>query len=127
MLGVSEFKVGAFYSNDQIRFSLQVENLGGVRPALDEDKKLRHIAIMTATEENRQSKTDNPYHDRIEGNILVYTATGRMGNQTLSGRNKRIVEQYTAPIPIFGFINKGHQVYEICSQCFSCDKNHLHQ
>jgi len=29
------FKVGETYSNDQIRFSLDVENLGGIRPALD--------------------------------------------------------------------------------------------
>lgn len=109
---VSEFIVGAHYSNDQIRFSLRVENLGGVRPSLDENGLLRHVVIMTSTETGRQNRTDNPYHDRIEGDILVYTASGRKGDQLLSGRNKRIVEQYTVPIPIFGFINKGQQVYE---------------
>ena len=35
MNGVGEFKVGSLYTNDQIRFSLDVENLGGIRPGLD--------------------------------------------------------------------------------------------
>lgn len=112
MNAVSEFVVGSHYTNDQIRFSLGVENLGGIRPSIDENGRLRHIAIMTSTEKGRQSHSDNPYHDRIEGDILVYTASGRKGDQLLSGRNKRIVEQYAAPIPIFGFINLGQQVYE---------------
>jgi hypothetical protein len=109
---VSEFHVGGNYSNDQIRFSLGVENLGGIRPSLDENGNLRHIAIMTSSGDGKQGKSDNPYHDRIEGNILIYTAMGRSGNQQLAGRNKRILEQYTNPIPIFCFSNKGKQVYE---------------
>ncbi len=112
MNAVSDFVVGSHYSNDQIRFSLHVENLGGVRPSIDDNGFLRHVVIMTSTEQGRQNKTDNPYHDRIEGDILVYTASGRKGDQALAGRNKRIIEQYAAPIPIFGFINRGQQVYE---------------
>lgn len=112
MNAVSEFIVDSHYSNDQIRFSLRIENLGGVRPSVDENGSLRHIAIMTSTERGRHNRTDNPYHDRIEGDVLVYTASGRKGDQSLSGRNKRIIEQYTSPIPIFGFINRGQQVYE---------------
>lgn len=109
---ITEFTIDSHYSNDQIRFSLRVQNLGGIRPALNEDGSLRHIAIMTTTEKAKQSKGDNPYQDRIEGNILVYTASGREGDQILTGRNKRIVEQYEDPIPIFGFVNHGQQVYQ---------------
>lgn len=112
MNAISEFFVGEKYSNDQIRFSLGVENLGGIRPSLDETGRLEHIAIMSASEMAKASKSDNPYHDRIEGNILIYTAAGRKGDQSLGGRNKRILEQYQNPIPIFGFINHGQQVYE---------------
>lgn len=50
-------------------------------------------------------------HDRIEGDILLYTAQGRAGDQQLTGRNKRLIEQYTAPIPFYGFINVGRQTY----------------
>lgn len=42
------FEVGETYTNDQIRFSLDLENLGGIRPSLDSNRNLRHVAILTA-------------------------------------------------------------------------------
>ena len=108
---VTFFEVGETYTNDQIRFSLDLENLGGIRPALDSDRNLRHVAILTAAEDSGRLATENPYQDRIEGNVLIYTAQGREGDQSLSGRNKRLVEQYTIPTPFFGFANIGRQTY----------------
>jgi hypothetical protein len=105
------FKVGEIYTNDQIRFSLDLENLGGIRPSLDSARNVRHVAIMTAAEDSGRLPTENPYHDRIEGNILIYTAQGREGDQGLASRNKRLVEQYTIPTPFFGFTNIGRQTY----------------
>jgi Restriction endonuclease len=110
MLEVQEFVVGNTYSNDQIRFTLGVSNLGGIRPSLDADGSLRHIVLMT-TEAGKQVHQDNPYRDRIEGDVLVFTGSGRKGHQELSGSNKRILEQFTAPVPIFGFQNQGQQLY----------------
>lgn len=109
---IDSFRIGQEYSNDQVRFSLRVENLGGIRPSIDEKGFLRHIALMTSTANGKSSRSDNPYHDRIEGDILIYTASGKSGDQQLAGRNKRILEQYLSPVPIFGFINKGQQMYE---------------
>jgi hypothetical protein len=108
---VTFFKVGETYTNDQIRFSLDLENLGGIRPSLDSNGNVRHVAIMTAAEDSGRLLTENPYRDRIEGDILVYTAQGREGDQALAGRNKRLVEQYAAPTPFFGFANIGRQTY----------------
>ncbi len=108
---LSSFKVGDLYSNDQIRFTLDLENLGGIRPALDPRGNVRHVAILTAAEESGKLLAENPYRDRIEGDILTYTAQGREGDQQLSGRNKRLVEQYAIPTPFFGFINLGQQTY----------------
>ncbi|MCU1270811.1 MAG: hypothetical protein JWN74_2105 [Acidobacteriaceae bacterium] len=108
---VTSFKVGENYTNDQIRFSLDLENLGGIRPSLDSDRGIRHVAIMTAAEDSGRLATENPYRDRIEQNILIYTAQGREGDQTLAGRNKRLVEQYSVPTPLFGFTNIGRQTY----------------
>lgn len=105
------FAVGENYTNDQIRLSLDLENLGGIRPSLDSSRNLRHVAIMTAAGEAGKIPAENPYQDRIEGNVLLYTAQGRHGDQTLTGRNKRLIEQYGAPIPIFGFANTGRQTY----------------
>jgi hypothetical protein len=105
------FKVGETYTNDQIRLSLDLENLGGIRPSLDSEGNVRHVAIMTAAEDSGKLSTENPYHDRIEGNVLTYTAQGREGDQVLAGRNKRLVEQYKIPTPFFGFSNIGRQRY----------------
>ena len=107
---VTFFRVGETYTNDQIRLSLDLENLGGIRPSLDSRGDLRHVAIMTAAEDSGRLLTENPYRDRIEGDILVYTAQGREGDQALAGRNKRLVQQYSVPTPFFGFANIGRQV-----------------
>ena len=109
---LSSFSVGETYTNDQIRFSLDLENLGGIRPSLDANRNVRHVAILTAAEESGRLRAENPYHDRIEGNILIYTAQGRVGDQDLlAGRNKRLIEQYSVPTPFFGFVNIGRQTY----------------
>ena len=108
---VSSFTVGETYTNDQIRFALNLENLGGIRPALDATRHVRHVAILTASQESGKLRSENPYHDRIEGNVLIYTAQGREGDQELTGRNKRLIEQYTVPTPFFGFENVGRQTY----------------
>ena len=108
---IQGFQVGEIYSNDQIRFSLDVENLGGIRPALDSQGSARHVAILTAADESGKLIAENPYNDRIEGDILVYTAQGRQGDQELRGRNKRLLDQYSVPLPFFGFINLGKQTY----------------
>ncbi len=108
---VTEFRVGQLYTNDDIRFALEVENLGGIRPSVDAQKNLRHIAVLTAAQDSGKLHAENPYHDRIEGDVLTYTAQGREGDQELTGRNKRLVEQYSVPVPFFGFINVGRQTY----------------
>lgn len=105
------FEVGKTYTNDQIRFSLGVENLGGIRPSIDEKKNLRYIAIITSAEESEKRFYENPYLDRIENDVLIYTAQGRSGDQEITGRNKRLLEQYRTPIPFYGFANIGKQIY----------------
>jgi hypothetical protein len=108
---INSFTVGELYTNDDVRFSLNVENLGGIRPALDAQGRVRHLAIITSDLETDRNISENPYADRIEGNVLTYTAAGREGDQALTGRNKRLVEQYHNPTPFFGFANVGRQRY----------------
>jgi restriction system protein len=108
---VSSFEVGKLYTNDQIRFSLAVENLGGIRPALDGQGNVRHVVVLTTADETGRVVSENPYQDRIEGDVLIYTAQGRQGDQQLGGRNKRLIEQYKVPIPLLGFVNVGKQTY----------------
>jgi hypothetical protein len=107
----TSFIVGETYSNEQIWSTLRLENLGGIRPSLDSNKSLRHLAILTASDGSGKYTSDNPYSDRIEGDVLVYTAQGRTGDQVLAGRNKRLLDQYTWPAPYYGFMNEGRQTY----------------
>src|SRR5258708_30159310 len=111
MQNLTSFRVGEDYTNDQVRFSLDLENIGGIRTALDSNKKVRHLAIISAAEDSGKLRAENPYKDRIEGDILIYTAQGREGDQQITGRNKRLIEQYSVPTPFFGFMNIGRQTY----------------
>lgn len=108
---IESFAVGQLYTNDDIRFALGVENLGGIRPSVDSQGRLQHLVIMTSEIDCDRNITDNPYADRIEGDVLTYTAAGREGDQALRGRNKRLIEQYETPTPFFGFANVGRQRY----------------
>jgi hypothetical protein len=101
-LEISQFHVGDCYSNDQIFQSLGVSNAGGVRVALKESSTVRRMVVMTSASTLKQ-QVENPYHDRIEGDVLVYTGAGREGDQRLSGANLRLPQQETTPFPIYGF------------------------
>jgi len=97
------FKVGEFYSSEQIQRALSVGNAGGIRACVGAENVVRRIVVLTAFPSARQAK-ENPYHDRIEGDILFYTGAGRAGDQTLAGVNKRIPQQPKTSFPIYGFV-----------------------
>lgn len=108
--------VGKYYTNDQIRYSLEVGNLGGIRPKI-KNKELDFIVLITSAETER-SITKNPYADKIEGNILTYTGSGLHGDQEISGVNKRLVEQHDKPVPILGFLKEGINQYKFIGFLF---------
>jgi len=57
---VSEFVVGERYTNDQIRYTLSLENLGGSRPSVTKGGRLEHLAVMTTFETAREQKLKTP-------------------------------------------------------------------
>jgi hypothetical protein len=63
---VKSFEVGQLYTNDELRFSLGVENLGGIRPSLDAQGRVRHLAIITSDLECDRNISENPYADRSD-------------------------------------------------------------
>lgn len=103
---LDSFEIGKLYSNEEIYRSLSVGNAGGVRAKTDKSGKVERLIVMTSVPSARQSK-ENPYHDRIEGDIVIYTGAGREGDQRVSGPNARIVEQANTSFPIYGFILMG--------------------
>jgi len=99
---IETLEVGQLYSNEEIFKSLKVSNAGGIRLSL-RDKAILRAVIMTSVQ-NLHGSGENPYHDRLEGDILTYTAAGKIGEQTLAGVNNRLVEQKTFDFPIHGFV-----------------------
>jgi hypothetical protein len=94
--------VDQLYSNEDIFRSLKVSNAGGIRLSLRDRAVLRAV-IMTSVQ-GVHGAGENPYHDRLEGGILTYTAAGKLGQQTLAGMNNRLIEQKTFNFPIHGFV-----------------------
>lgn len=103
------FIPGEVYTNDQIYKFFGVSNAGGIRPSIGEKGKLDFVILMT-TKEGANYKFVNPYSDKIEDGILVYTGAGSAGDQQLSGVNKRITEQFENPVPIIFFIKEARGV-----------------
>lgn len=99
---IEALEVGQLYSNEEIYKSLKVSNAGGIRLSLREKVILRAV-IMTSVQSLHGAR-ENPYHDRLEGDILTYTAAGKLGQQTLAGVNSRLIEQRTFNFPVHGFV-----------------------
>jgi hypothetical protein len=98
---IEALQVGELYSNDEIFRSLNVSNAGGIRLGLQSKAVLR--AVIFTSVQSFHSVGENPYHDRLEEGILTYTAAGKLGQQTLSGANSRLIEQKLFNFPIHGF------------------------
>ena len=100
MAGIaSEFRVEQFYSNDLISNLLSVGNAGGIRPSLRADGSIRRLVLLTALPLAKVA-AENPYHDRVESDILIYTGKGLRGNQEPGGLNRRLVEQLNEHFPV---------------------------
>jgi len=112
----SSLEVGEYYSNDQIKYALEVANLGGIRPKI-KDNELDFIVLITSAEENKD-QIRNPYADKIEGDVLTYTAAGLRGDQEISGVNKRVIEQKEKAVPILGFLKEGVNQYKFIGFLF---------
>jgi hypothetical protein len=102
------FEVSKLYSNEEIYKSLSVGNAGGVRVKTNPSGQVERLAIFTSAPTARQL-AENPYHDRIEEDVLIYTGAGRAGDQSVSGPNARIVQQQDKPFPIYGFAQMGNR------------------
>jgi HJR/Mrr/RecB family endonuclease len=99
---LNAFKVGELYSNEAIGASLGVGNAGGIRPNLNRDGSIRRLVLLTALPTAKVA-AENPYHDRVEGNVLIYTGKGLRGDQEPGGLNKRLVGQVENQFPVWCF------------------------
>lgn len=106
MNSLDVFAIGELYTHEEVYRTLQVGNAGGIRPCIGQHGVVRRLVLMTSETTGRLAR-ENPYHDRIEGDVLVYTAAGREGQQILAGSNRRLLDQVGLAYPIYGFTNIG--------------------
>ena len=99
---ISSFHVGSMYSNEEIYLSLGVGNAGGIRTKLSPEARIKRMVIMTSLPDAK-TLVENPYHDRVEGSVLVYTAAGRIGDQAITRQNAKIARQAEELFPIWAF------------------------
>jgi hypothetical protein len=96
------FELGQQYSAEEIQSHLEVGNAGGIRVSLDSKRQVKRVVLLTANPTAKVER-ENPYHDRIERDVLVYAAAGLDGDQSLGGVNKRLAAQSQSSFPIYGF------------------------
>lgn len=106
MPSLTHLQAGQLYSIEEIQNALRIGNAGGIRIASSPGGGVKRMALMTSIPTARYA-AENPYHDRIEGETLIFTGAGREGRQTLAGLNKRIPQQFDSAFPIYGFILVG--------------------
>lgn len=106
MEAITVFTIGQLYTHEEVYRSLEIGNAGGIRPCIGKDGMVRRLVLMTS-EVTGRAASENPYHDRVEGDVLVYTAAGREGQQRLAGSNRRLLDQVAFAYPIYGFTNIG--------------------
>ncbi len=100
-LAIENLIVGQLYSNEEIFRSLGVANAGGIRISIEDETVIR--AVIMTSDQSFHRAWENPYHDRLEGSVLTYTAAGKFGQQTLGGANSRLIEQKTRNFPMHAF------------------------
>lgn len=99
-------KPGEVYSHEEIYRSLGVGNAGGIRVKIAPDGTVERAVLFTSVS-NARVASENPYHDRIEGDVLVYTGAGQEGHQALDGKNRRLIDQTADKFPIYCFLLLG--------------------
>jgi 5-methylcytosine-specific restriction protein A len=103
---IDEFEVGQLYSNQEVYASLGVGNAGGVRAKVGPGGTVERLVVLTSVP-TAHYRNENPYHDRLENDILIYTGAGKTGEQSISGPNARITQQLDHDFPIYGFLLLG--------------------
>lgn len=103
-----EFKPAEVYTHEEIFRTLGVGNAGGIRVKIAPTGNVERAVLFTSVPTARIAG-ENPYHDRVEGDVLVYTGAGQVGHQALDGKNKRLLDQTAEKFPIYCFLLLGNR------------------
>lgn len=109
-------KFGDILSNREISRIFDVCAQRGIRYNGSLQKGIRHIVLITVLHKTPEESLRNPYNDRLEDDILLYTGEGRAGNQKMERGNLALKRQMTEGYPIFVFEKKSPGKYMFLGQ-----------
>ena len=95
---IENLVLNQIYSNKEIMDIFKCDNNRGIRVSL----KTNSIVLINKF---RSRKETNPYQDTPMNNNgeLLYTGEGKVGDQKISGGNKRVVQSHTNGMRLFYF------------------------
>ncbi|MCS7124873.1 MAG: YDG/SRA domain-containing protein [Candidatus Bathyarchaeota archaeon] len=109
-------KTGAVLSNREISRTFNVCTRRGIRYSGSLKTGIRHVVLTTVLSKTPEESVENPYNDRFEGESLLYTGEGRLGNQRMERGNLALKMQMEKRFPIFVFEKKTPGKYVFLGQ-----------
>ncbi|MBS7620730.1 hypothetical protein KEJ32_01180 [Candidatus Bathyarchaeota archaeon] len=109
-------KYGDVLSNREISRIFGVCAQRGIRYNGNLHKGIKHVVLITVLHKTPEENLRNPYNDRLEGEFLLYTGEGRVGNQKMERGNLALKRQISEGYPIFVFEKKSPGKYMFLGQ-----------
>jgi 5-methylcytosine-specific restriction protein A len=109
-------KYGDILSNREISRIFGVCTRRGIRYSGSLNDGIRHVVLITVLHKTPEESLRNPYSDRLEGDILLYTGEGRIGNQKMVRGNLVLKRQKLEGYPVFVFEKKTPGIYMFLGQ-----------
>ncbi|MEM3796863.1 MAG: YDG/SRA domain-containing protein [Candidatus Bathyarchaeia archaeon] len=114
--GYMRLKVGDILSNREISRIFNVCTRRGIRYSGSLKTGIKHVVLTTVIVKTPEERVENPYHDRFEGEILLYTGEGRFGDQQMTRGNLVLKMQIEKRFPLFVFEKKSLGKYMFLGQ-----------
>jgi len=104
-------KAGDVFSNWEISRVFNVCTRRGIRYSRSLKTGVNHVVLTTVLNKTPEESIENPYNDRFEGESLLYTGEGRVGDQQMTRGNLALKMQMEKHFPIFVFEKKAPGKY----------------
>jgi len=99
-------KAGDVLGNREISRIFNVSVRRGIRYSGSLKTGIKHVVLTTVLNKTPEEGIANPYHDRFEGECLLYTGEGLYGDQQMKRGNLVLKLQMEKRYPIFVFEKK---------------------
>lgn len=99
-------KAGDVLSNLEISRIFNVCTRRGIRYCGNLKTGVRYVVLITVLDKTPEESLENPYRDRFEGDLLMYTGEGRVGDQQMIRGNLVLKMQMERGFPVYVFEKK---------------------